>query len=72
MYNATGGSMRIVLLAHLGAHLDNVFRAARSSDGSMPLVSTSVVLVLFAAVIAAAGALREKKAVAAEIARAPA
>jgi membrane protease YdiL (CAAX protease family) len=71
MYNATGGSMRIVLLAHLGVHLDNVFRAARTSDGSMPLVSTSVVLVLFAAGLVAAGALRERGA-AAGLERAPA
>jgi membrane protease YdiL (CAAX protease family) len=68
MYNATGGSMRIVLLAHLGVHLDNVFRAARSSDGSAPLVSTSVVLVLFAAGLVAAGALQKETAVTTELA----
>jgi membrane protease YdiL (CAAX protease family) len=72
MYNATGGSMRVVLLAHLGVHLDNVFRAAAAGDGLAPLASTSVVLVLFAAALVSVGALREDQAVTAELARAPA
>jgi membrane protease YdiL (CAAX protease family) len=72
LYNATGGSMRVVLLAHLGVHLDNVFRAAAAGDGAAPLVSTSVVLVTFAACLVGAGALREHKAVTAGLARAPA
>jgi membrane protease YdiL (CAAX protease family) len=72
MYNATGGSMRVVLLAHLGVHLDNVFRAAASGDGTAPLVSTSVVLVTFAVGLVAAGALREETAVTAGLARVPA
>jgi membrane protease YdiL (CAAX protease family) len=72
MYNATGGSMRIAVLAHLGAHLDNVFRAAAAGDGWAPLVATSVVLVMFAAGLVAAGALRGETAVTAELARAPA
>ena len=72
MYNATGGSMRIVLLAHLGVHLDNVFRAAASTDGPAPFVATSIVLVTFAAGLVAAGALRRDTAVTVELARAPA
>jgi membrane protease YdiL (CAAX protease family) len=72
MYNATGGSMRIVLLAHLGVHLDNVFRAAASTDGPAPFVATSIVLVTFAAGLVAAGALRGDSAVTVELARAPA
>jgi membrane protease YdiL (CAAX protease family) len=63
MYNRTGGSMRVILVAHFGVHMDNVFRAAASGDGWAPLVSTSVVLVLFAAALVTAGALRGPTAV---------
>jgi CAAX protease family protein len=72
LYNATGGSMRIILLCHLGVHLDNVFRAALSSDGPMPLVSTTIVLVLFAAWLVTTGALRGDRAITAPLARVPA
>jgi membrane protease YdiL (CAAX protease family) len=72
MYNATGGSMRIVLLAHLGVHLDNVFRAASTADGPAPFVATSIVLVAFAVLVAGSGALRGGAVVTAEPARAPA
>jgi membrane protease YdiL (CAAX protease family) len=72
MYNATGGSMRVVLLAHLGVHLDNVFRAASTADGPAPFVATSIVLVAFAVLVVAKGALRAAPAVTAEPARAPA
>ena len=72
MYNATGGSMRIVLLAHLSVHLDNVFRAASTADGPGPFVATSVVLVAIAVALVASGSLRGETAVTAELARAPA
>jgi membrane protease YdiL (CAAX protease family) len=48
LYNATGGRMLAPLLAHLGAHLDNVFRASALGDGIAPLGSTVVVLTLLA------------------------
>jgi membrane protease YdiL (CAAX protease family) len=58
LYNATGGSMRGPLLAHLGAHLDNIFRASTMGDGIAPLYSTTVVLVLMATGVVATGRLR--------------
>jgi membrane protease YdiL (CAAX protease family) len=51
LYNATGRSMRAPLLAHLGAHLDNVFRASSMGDGIAPLFGTAAVLTLMAAVV---------------------
>lgn len=62
LYNASGGNMPILLLAHLGAHLDNVFRA-EALDGYAPLYSTSVVLVLFAIALVATGRLKRETAV---------
>ncbi len=59
LYDASGGNMPLLLLAHLGAHLDNVFRAVALGDGRMPLYGTSAVLVLFAAGLVATGRLRE-------------
>lgn len=62
LYNASGGSMRILLLAHLGAHLDNLTRAA-ATDGYAPLYSATVVLALFAVGLTATGRLGRQGAV---------
>jgi len=48
LYNVSGGSIVGPLLAHLGIHLDNVFRASAMGDGVMPLASTTAVLVVLA------------------------
>jgi membrane protease YdiL (CAAX protease family) len=53
LYNSSGGSMRLMLLAHLGAHLDNVVRSRLCGDGSAPLYGTTLVLGLFAVLLAA-------------------
>jgi membrane protease YdiL (CAAX protease family) len=58
LYNAGGRSMRGPLLAHLGIHLDNVFRASKMGDGVLPLTLTSIVLTLMAAGLVVTGRLR--------------
>jgi membrane protease YdiL (CAAX protease family) len=57
LYNASGGSMRLMVLAHLGAHIDNVVRAQPSGDGLAPLYGTTIVLALFAIGLVATGRL---------------
>jgi membrane protease YdiL (CAAX protease family) len=63
LYNASLGSMRVVLLLHLSAHLDNVFRARAAGDGLTPLLSTSVVLIAIAVALVASGRMRSASAV---------
>lgn len=63
LYNAGRGSMRGPLLAHLGIHLDNVFRASALGDGLAPLFSTTVVLTLVAIALIATGRLHARTAV---------
>jgi membrane protease YdiL (CAAX protease family) len=58
LYNAGGGSVLGPLLAHLGIHLDNVFRAEALGDGLGPLVSTSLVLIAMAIGLIATGRMR--------------
>jgi membrane protease YdiL (CAAX protease family) len=55
LYNVSGGSMRLMLVAHLGAHLDNVVRAQQCGDGLVPLYGTTLVLALFAIVLVTTG-----------------
>src|SRR5262249_47061916 len=57
LYDTTGRSMRVILLAHFGAHLDNVFRGGHSGGGFTPLDATIVVLVMFASWLVAIGRL---------------
>jgi uncharacterized protein len=57
LFNRSGGSLVGPLLAHLGIHLDNVFRASKMGDGILPLGSTTVVLVLLAGFLVARGEL---------------
>lgn len=66
LYNAGRGSMLGPLLAHLGIHLDNVFRASKLGDGVLPLAMTSLVLTLTAAALVAQGQLRSQTAVVVE------
>ena len=63
LYNAGRGSMVGPLLAHLGIHLDNVFRASKLGDGVLPLATTAVVLTLMAAALVARGLLGSATAV---------
>jgi membrane protease YdiL (CAAX protease family) len=58
LYNAGGGSVLGPLLAHLGIHLDNVFRAAALGDGLAPLYSTSAALIAMALGLVATGRMR--------------
>lgn len=63
LFNASGGSMLVIVLAHLGIHLDNVVRADAMGDGLSPAVSTMIVLCIFAGVLVATGRLRRDAAV---------
>jgi uncharacterized protein len=63
LFNVGGGSMCGPLLAHLGIHLDNVFRASTLGDGVAPLAMTTLVLTLMAAVLVWQGRLRRETAV---------
>jgi uncharacterized protein len=56
LFNASGGSMLVIVLAHLGAHLDSVARAV-ALDGWPPAIATTVFVVLFAVVLLALGRL---------------
>lgn len=58
LYNRSGGSMLVMVMAHAGAHLDNVFRAAAMGDGWKPMLSTSVVMCVVAVLIVVTGRLR--------------
>lgn len=58
LFNATGGSMLVIVLAHLGIHVDNVSRAEVMGDGLAPLVATTAVFVAFALALIATGRLR--------------
>ena len=60
LFNASGGSMLVIVLAHLGAHLDSVARAIEL-DGWSPAISTTVVVVLFAVVLVATGRLNPSR-----------
>lgn len=55
--------MLVIVLAHLGIHLDNIARADMLGDGWSPAISTSIVLALFAAVLVATGRLASSRAV---------
>jgi hypothetical protein len=63
LFNIGGGSVRGPLLAHLGIHLDNVFRASTLGDGVLPLAMTTLVLTLMAAALVWQGQLRRETAV---------
>jgi membrane protease YdiL (CAAX protease family) len=63
LFNVGGGSIRGPLLAHLGIHLDNVFRASTMGDGVAPLAMTTLVLVLMAAGLVLRGRLSREDAV---------
>jgi membrane protease YdiL (CAAX protease family) len=63
LYNAGGGRMLGPLLAHLGVHMDNVFRASTMGDGIAPLAATSAVLTLMAAGLVLRGELHRDTAV---------
>jgi uncharacterized protein len=56
LFNATGGSMLVIVLAHLGAHLDSLARAI-ALDGWSPAIATTVVMVLFAIAVVMTGRL---------------
>jgi len=58
LYNAGHGSLRGPVLAHLGIHLDNVFRASTMGDGTAPLTSTAVVMTVVAVGLVAWGRLK--------------
>jgi hypothetical protein len=51
------------LLAHLGIHLDNVFRASSLGDGIRPLAVTALGITTFAALLVRQGQLRPETAV---------
>lgn len=63
LFNASGGSMLVIVLAHLGIHLDNIARAEMMGDGLRPAIATTVVFVLFATVLVATGRVRRESAV---------
>ena len=56
LFNASGGSMLVIVLAHLGAHLDSLGRAI-ALDGWSPAIATTVFVVVFAVVLLATGRL---------------
>lgn len=62
LFNASGGSMLVIVLAHLGAHLDGLGRAV-ALDGWRPAIATTVVVVLFAVIVVATGRLASSRAV---------
>lgn len=61
LHNASGGSMFVVVLAHLGIHLDNIARADAMGDGLRPAIATTVVLAIFAAALVGSGRLSSSK-----------
>ena len=63
LFNAGNGSVVGPLLAHLGIHLDNVFRASTLGDGVTPLAETALVMTLVALVLVVTGRLRPDTAV---------
>ncbi|WP_437717170.1 CPBP family intramembrane glutamic endopeptidase [Sorangium sp. So ce448] len=48
----SGGSVLVAWAAHLGIHLDNVSRAHMSGDGAAPLLVTTIVALVAAAITA--------------------
>jgi hypothetical protein len=60
LFNTSGGSMFVIVLAHLGAHLDSLARAI-ALDGWRPAFATTVVVVLFAVVLVATGRLNPSR-----------
>jgi hypothetical protein len=63
LFNAGNGSVVGPLLAHVGIHLDNVFRASTLGDGVAPLASTASVMTLVAAGLVVTGRLKAETAV---------
>jgi uncharacterized protein len=63
LYNAGNGSVIGPLLAHLGIHLDNVFRASTLGDGVAPLTVTALVMTACATLLICTGQLRAETAV---------
>lgn len=63
LFNASGGSMLVIVLAHLGAHLDGLGRAQPLGDGLRPIIGATVVLVIFAVIVVATGRVRRQDAV---------
>lgn len=63
LYNAGRGSVIGPVLAHLGIHLDNVFRASTLGDGVRPLAVTALSMTAIAVCLVATGQLRPATAV---------
>ena len=63
LYNAGRGSLIGPLLAHLGIHLDNVYRASTLGDGVSPLAVTALSMTAIATCLVASGQLRPATAV---------
>jgi hypothetical protein len=61
--NAGNGSVVGPLLAHLGIHLDNVFRASTVGDGVAPLMVTALGMAASAILLICTGQLRSGTAV---------
>jgi membrane protease YdiL (CAAX protease family) len=62
LYNAGNGSVIGPILAHLGIHLDNVFRASTLGDGVAPLLVTALGMTACATVLICTGQLRSETA----------
>lgn len=69
LFNAGGGSVIAPILAHLGIHLDNVFRASTLGDGVTPLLVSALAMTAFAALLILTGQLRRETAVVASSAQ---
>lgn len=63
LYNAGRGSVVGPVLAHLGIHLDNVFRASTMGDGVAPVTVTALSMTAIALCLIATGQLRPATAV---------
>jgi membrane protease YdiL (CAAX protease family) len=63
LFNASGGSMLLIALAHLGAHLDGLGRAQELGDGLQPIIGATVVLMIFAVIVVLTGRVRRENAV---------
>jgi membrane protease YdiL (CAAX protease family) len=63
LFNAGNGSVVGPIVAHLGIHLDNVFRASTLGDGVAPLLVTALAMTGFAALLILTGQLRRETAV---------
>jgi membrane protease YdiL (CAAX protease family) len=63
LYNAGRGSVVGPVLAHLGVHLDNVFRASTLGDGVRPLAVTVLSMTGIAVCLVATGQLRPATAI---------